>query len=170
MAQGWAGFSEEELRRLKQSKDPFEPQRRLPAKKGRQQLQRERALHAQSQGLGLQHGAAAAPPEQLPPTPKPSFRHQPSFPSSPAPPSTLVLPPGTGDGKSQGLESQDPDLGPTDSHEGSRNAEVHPSKPDCTLETKKVELQERSRWEVLQQEQKLMEEKNKHLEELRQRP
>ncbi|KAM7235156.1 hypothetical protein CapIbe_013976 [Capra ibex] len=158
MAQGWAGFSEEELRRLKQTKDPFEPQRRLPGKKSRQQLQRERALQEQSQKFGLQDGSTSLPPEQLLSAPKQRFNTQ--RPSSSLPtPLTLTSP--VGDGKPQGTESQQKELGLKNSHEVHKNAEVLPPKPDCQLEKKKVELQEKSRWEVLQQEQRLMEEKNK---------
>ncbi|XP_020729829.2 RAB6-interacting golgin isoform X1 [Odocoileus virginianus] len=158
MAQGWAGFSEEELRRLKQTKDPFEPQRRLLGKKSRQQLQRERALQEQSQKFGLQDGSASLPPEQLLSAPKQRFNTQRPCSSAPTP---LTLSSPVGDGKPQGTESQQKELGLKNSHEVHKNAEVLPPKPDCQLEKKKVELQEKSRWEVLQQEQRLMEEKNK---------
>ncbi|XP_033711119.1 RAB6-interacting golgin isoform X2 [Tursiops truncatus] len=159
MARGWAGFSEEELRRLKQTKDPFEPQRRLlPVQKSRQQLQREKALQEQSQKLGLQDGSTSLPPEQLLSAPKQRFNTQRPCSSPPTPP-TLTSP--VGDGKPQGIQSQPGELGLKNSHEGHKNAEVLPPKPDCKLEKKKVELQEKSRWEVLQQEQRLMEEKNK---------
>ncbi|XP_050639960.1 RAB6-interacting golgin isoform X1 [Macaca thibetana thibetana] len=161
MAQGWAGFSEEELRRLKQTKDPFEPQRRLPAKKSRQQLQREKALIEQSQKLGLQVGSTSLLPEQLLSAPKQRVNVQkPPF-SSPALPSHFPLTSPVGDGQPQGLESQPKELGLENSHDGHNNIEILPPKPDCKLEKKKVELQEKSRWEVLQQEQRLMEEKNK---------
>ncbi|XP_070332490.1 LOW QUALITY PROTEIN: RAB6-interacting golgin-like [Odocoileus virginianus] len=159
MAQGWAGFSEEELRLLKQTKDPFEPQRRLLGKKSRQQLQRERALQEQSQKFGLQDGSASLPPEQLLSAPKQRFNTQRSCSSAPTP---LTLSSPVGDGKPQGTESQQKELGLKNSHEVHKNAEVLPPKPDCQLEKKKGELlQEKSRWEVLQQEQRLMEEKNK---------
>ncbi|XP_054979406.1 RAB6-interacting golgin isoform X2 [Sorex araneus] len=162
MAQGWAGFSEEELRRLKQRKDPFEPQRRLPAKRDRQQLPRERAPSAQNERhLGVQHGGGAALPEQLPPAPKQNLCPQPPHSPPPVPASTPALPASTGDGNAQDRGARGPDLGPTNSHEGPGSAEVRPPQPDGKLETKKVELQEKSRWEVLQQEQRLMEEKNK---------
>lgn len=160
MAQGWAGFSEEELRRLKQNKDPFEPQRRLPMKKSRQQLQREKALQEQSQKLGLHDGSTSLPPEQLLSAPKQKLNTQkPRCP--PTPPSPLVLTSPVGDGKPHGTESQPRELGLQNSHDGHKSAEVLPPKPDGKLEKKKVELQEKSRWEVLQQEQRLMEEKNK---------
>ncbi|XP_002809849.2 RAB6-interacting golgin isoform X1 [Pongo abelii] len=161
MAQGWAGFSEEELRRLKQTKDPFEPQRRLPAKKSRQQLQREKALVEQSQKLGLQDGSTSLLPEQLLSAPKQRVNVQkPPF-SSPTLPSRYTLTSPVGDGQPQGIECQPKELGLENSHDGHNNVEILPLKPDCKLEKKKVELQEKSRWEVLQQEQRLMEEKNK---------
>uniref|UniRef100_F7GQY5 RAB6-interacting golgin n=3 Tax=Callithrix jacchus TaxID=9483 RepID=F7GQY5_CALJA len=160
MAQGWAGFSEEELRRLKQTKDPFEPQRRLPAKKSRQQLQREKALVEQSQKLGLQDGSTSLLPEQLLSAPKQRVNLQKSPFSSPALPSHFILTSPVNDGQPQGIESQPKELRIENSHDHN-NADILPLKPDCKLEKKKVELQEKSRWEVLQQEQRLMEEKNK---------
>ncbi|KAL1769648.1 RAB6-interacting golgin [Sigmodon hispidus] len=160
MAQDWAGFSEEELRRLKQNKDLFEPQRRHPVKKTRQQLQREKALLEQSQKLGLQDGSASLPPEQLLSTPKQRLvNHKPC--SSPAVSSPLPVTSPTGNGKPPGIESQPQEPGLQNSHGGHRNAEVLTAKPDCKVEKRKMELQEKSRWEVLQQEQRLMEEKNK---------
>ncbi|XP_054443766.1 RAB6-interacting golgin [Pteronotus mesoamericanus] len=159
MAQGWAGFSEEELRRMKQTKDPFEPQRRPPVKKSRQQLQREKALQEQSQKLGLQEGSTALPPEQLLSAPHQRIKNQKPHFSPLAAPSPLTPTSPIGDGKSQGMESQPQELGLENSHDGHRSAEVLP--PNSKLEKKKVELQEKSRWEVLQQEQRLMEEKNK---------
>ncbi|XP_013970672.1 RAB6-interacting golgin isoform X1 [Canis lupus familiaris] len=161
MARGWAGFSEEELRRLRQTKDPFEPQRRLPVKKSRQQLQREKALQEQSQKLGLQEGSTSVPPEQLLSTPKPSFNSPKPHSSPPVPPSPLTLTSPVGNGKPQGIESQPRELGFENSHDSHKNTEVLPPEPDCKMEKKKVELQEKSHWEVLQQEQRLMEEKNK---------
>lgn len=169
MARGWAGFSEEELRRLKQTKDPFDPQWRLPVKKSRQQLQREKALQEQSQKLGLQDGSTSLLPEQLLSAPKQRFNSQkPNL--SPPTPSSLTSTSPIGDGKPEDIESQPRELALENSHDGHKNAEVLPPKPDCKLEKKKVELQEKSRWEVLQQEQRLMEEKNKHLKEPRRRP
>ncbi|XP_004865300.1 RAB6-interacting golgin isoform X1 [Heterocephalus glaber] len=160
MAQGWAGFSEEELRRLKQNKDSFEPPRRLPVKKTRQQLQREKALQEQSQKLGLQDGSTSLPPELMLSAPKPRINTQkPHF--SPTCPSPLALTSPVGDGKLTDTESQPREAGLENSYDGPENFEVLPPKPDCKLEKKKVELQEKSRWEVLQQEQRLMEEKNK---------
>nr|XP_038946710.1 RAB6-interacting golgin isoform X1 [Rattus norvegicus] len=142
-------------------KNPFEPQRRLPVKKTRQQLQREKALLEQSQKLGLQDGSASLLPEQLLSTPKQRASSQKPPPSSPAVPSPLTLTSSTGDGELHGGESQLQEPGLENSHHGSRSAEIQTPKPDCKVEKKKMELQEKSRWEVLQQEQRLMEEKNK---------
>ncbi|KAM7054173.1 RAB6-interacting golgin isoform 2-T2 [Molossus nigricans] len=161
MAQGWAGFSEEELRRLKQSKDPFEPQRRPPVKKSRQQLQREKALQEQSQKLGLRDGSTRLPPEQQLSAPQQRFHHQEAPPHALAAPGSLTLTAPVGDGNPQGTERHPRELGLENSRDGHMSAEVVPPRPDCKLEKKKVELQEKSRWEVLQQEQRLMEEKNK---------
>ncbi|XP_058166090.1 RAB6-interacting golgin [Dasypus novemcinctus] len=160
MARGWAGFSEEELRRLKQTKDPFEAQRR-PVKKSRQQLQREKALQEQSQKLGLQDGSTSLPPEQLVSTPNQRFNSQKRHSTPPTPPSPLKITSSLGDGKQEGIESPPRELGLEDSHDIRKKVEALPSKTDCKLEKKKMELQEKSRWEVLQQEQRLMEEKNK---------
>ncbi|XP_061238563.1 RAB6-interacting golgin isoform X2 [Bos javanicus] len=146
MAQGWAGFSEEELRRLKQTKDPFEPQRRLPGKKSRQQLQRERALQEQSQKFGLQDGPTSLPPEQLLSAPKQRFNTQRPYSSPPTP---LILTSPVGDGKPQGTESQQKELGLKNSHEVHKNAEVLPLKADCQLEKKKVELSKRTQAETM---------------------
>lgn len=117
--------------------DPFEPQRRLPGKKSRQQLQRERALQEQSQKFGLQDGSTSLPPEQLLSAPKQRFNTQRPY-SSPPTPLTLTSP--VGDGKPQGTESQQKELGLKNSHEVHKNAEVLPLKADCQLEKKKVEL------------------------------
>ncbi|XP_007935891.1 RAB6-interacting golgin [Orycteropus afer afer] len=161
MAQGWAGFSEEELRRLKQTKDPFVPQRCRPVNKSRQQLQREKALQEQSQKLRLQDGSTSLPPEQLLSATEQRLNTQKPHPSFPAPPITVTSP--IGDRKQQVAESQPREQGLENSHDGNshKKAEVLPPKPDCKLEKKKMELQEKSRWELLQQEQRLMEEKNK---------
>lgn len=140
MAQRWAGFSEEELRRLKQNKDPIEPQRRGPVKKSRQQLQREKALQEQSQKLGLQDGSISLPPDQLLSAPKQKFNNQKPHSSTPVSPSSLSLTSPTGDGKPQSGENQPEELGFQNSHDGHKSTEVLPPKPDCKLGKKKVEL------------------------------
>ncbi|XP_038613833.1 RAB6-interacting golgin isoform X2 [Tachyglossus aculeatus] len=154
MARAWAGFSEEELRKLRQHQDPPEPpdrQRHRPVHKSRQQLQREKALR-QQQKFGLQDEPTAVPPEQLLSAPQ-------QKPGPQQPPTSPPLPPDGEPGHRTGNHRRDPGLeNSRDSHE--KVEDVIP-KPNCTLEKKKVELQEKSHWEVLQQEQRLMEEKNK---------
>lgn len=120
--------------------DPFEPQRRPPMKKSRQQLQREKVLQEQSQKLGLQDGSVRLSPEQLLSAPQQRFNHQkPEF-SSPAAPNPLTLNCPVGNGKPQDAESQPRELGLENSRDGHISAEVVPLKPDCKLEKKKVEL------------------------------
>ncbi|XP_066857603.1 RAB6-interacting golgin isoform X2 [Anser cygnoides] len=155
----WAGFSQEELRRLRglrpDSSEPLEQQRRpQPANKNRKQLQREKALQQQCQKLGLQGGAVSVPPEQLLSVPK----HQPGHPQQPAPPPHC---PSVADQKQRNGREQQKELTPADPCNGSDSAQNLPAKPNTKVEKKKVELQEKSRWEILQQEQRLIEEKNK---------
>ncbi|NXP89904.1 GORAB protein, partial [Passerina amoena] len=115
--------------------------------KTRKQLQREKALQQQSQRLGLQGGAASVTPEQLLSAPqgKPGDPQQPG----PAP----------GDER----DSRERQEGGTAAEpcNGRDSAQPRPAKPGSQGERKKVELQEKSRWEILQQEQRLIEEKNK---------
>ncbi|XP_030809766.1 RAB6-interacting golgin isoform X2 [Camarhynchus parvulus] len=159
MAEAWAGFSQEELRRLRgQRPDLYEPspsagQQQQPrpqaVPKTRKQLQREKALQQQSQRLGLQGGAASVTPEQLlsAPQAKPGDPQQPG----PAP----------GDERQRDSREQQEGGTAAESCNGSDSAQPRPAKPSSQVERKKVELQEKSRWEILQQEQRLIEEKNK---------
>ncbi|XP_051854925.1 RAB6-interacting golgin isoform X1 [Antechinus flavipes] len=152
MAQGWAGFSEEELRRLRQNKDPFEPAdrpKRHPVNKSRQQLQREKVLQQQSQKLRLQDGTSVLP-EQLLSAPKQK--------SDPSP--ALFTSPGNNE-KHQSIGNQQKKAGLENFYNDDKKDETITPKPNCKLEKKKVELQEKSHWEILQEEQRLMEEKNK---------
>ncbi|NXO22264.1 GORAB protein, partial [Cisticola juncidis] len=113
--------------------------------KTRKQLQREKALQQQSQRLGLQGGAASVTPEQLlsAPQPKPCQPQQ-------AP----------GDQRQRDSKERQEGERPAESCNGRDGAQPRPAKPNGA-ERKKVELQEKSRWEILQQEQRLIEEKNK---------
>ncbi|XP_038000613.1 RAB6-interacting golgin isoform X2 [Motacilla alba alba] len=158
MAEAWAGFSQEELRRLRgQRPDLYEPSAPPPppqprpqaVPKTRKQLQREKALQQQSQRLGLQGGAASVTPEQLlsAPQPKPCDPQQPG----PAP----------GGERQRDSREQQEGVTPAESCNGRDSAQPRPTKPTSQVERKKVELQEKSRWEILQQEQRLIEEKNK---------
>ncbi|XP_041276106.1 RAB6-interacting golgin isoform X1 [Onychostruthus taczanowskii] len=160
MAEAWAGFSQEELRRLRgQRPDLYEPsppqQQQQPPRpqavpKTRKQLQREKALQQQSQRLGLQGGAASVTPEQLLSAPQP----KPCEPQQPAP--------AAGDERQRdSREQQQQGVTAAESCNGRDSAQPRPTKPNSQAERKKVELQEKSRWEILQQEQRLIEEKNK---------
>ncbi|NWU35530.1 GORAB protein, partial [Hylia prasina] len=117
--------------------------------KTRKQLEREKALQQQSQRLGLQGGAASVTPEQLlsAPPPKPCHPQQPG--------------PAAGDQRQRDSQEQQEGVTPAESWNGRDSAQPRPTKPDSQVERKKVELQEKSRWEILQQEQRLIEEKNK---------
>ncbi|XP_075566985.1 RAB6-interacting golgin isoform X1 [Pelecanus crispus] len=159
MAEAWAGFSQEELRRLRGQRpdlyEPSEQQYHAPTvNKSRKQTQREKALQQQCQKLGLQGGAASVPPEQLLSVPK----HKPGHPQQPVPP---PHPPSAEDQRESDNRGQQKEVTPVDPCNGSDNAQTRPAKPNSKVEKKKVALQEKSRWEILQQEQRLIEEKNK---------
>ncbi|XP_054142148.1 RAB6-interacting golgin [Melozone crissalis] len=160
MAEAWAGFSQEELRRLRgQRPDLYEPsphpqQQQQPPRpqavpKTRQQLQREKALQQQSQRLGLQGGAASVTPGQLL--------------SAPQARAGDPQQPGAAPGGERQRDSREQQEGGTaaESCNGRDSGQPCPAKPGSHVERKKVELQEKSRWEILQQEQRLIEEKNK---------
>ncbi|NXO54376.1 GORAB protein, partial [Aramus guarauna] len=158
-AGAWFGFSQEELRRLQgQRPDLYEPseQQHRPhiVNKSRKQSQREKAFQQQCQKLGLQGGAASVPPEQLLSIPK----HKPCHPQQPVPP---PQPPSGGDQRQSDHQDQQKEVTLVEPCNGSGNTQTRPAKPNPKVEKKKVELQEKSRWEILQQEQRLIEEKNK---------
>ncbi|XP_008944496.1 PREDICTED: RAB6-interacting golgin, partial [Merops nubicus] len=134
--------------------EPLEPQHRPhTVKKSQKQLQREKALQQQCQKLGLQGGAASVPPEQLLSVPK----QKPCHLQEPGPPPH----PASADQRQSDNQDQQKEVTAVDPGNGSNNAQICPAKPNSKAEKKKVELQEKSRWEILQQEQRLMEEKNK---------
>uniref|UniRef100_A0A8C5J3D6 RAB6-interacting golgin n=1 Tax=Junco hyemalis TaxID=40217 RepID=A0A8C5J3D6_JUNHY len=153
MAEAWAGFSQEELRRLRGQRPGTDrtppPPRPQAVPKTRQQLQREKALQQQSQRLGLQGGAASVTPEQLLSAPR-GTAGEPQQPRA-AP------------GCERQRDSREQQEGGTaaESCNGTDSGQPCPAKPGSHVERKKVELQEKSRWEILQQEQRLIEEKNK---------
>ncbi|NXE70051.1 GORAB protein, partial [Calcarius ornatus] len=117
--------------------------------KPRKQLQREKALQQQSQRLGLQGGAASVTPEQLLSAPQP----RPGDPQQPGP--------APGDERQRDSREQQEGGTAAESCNGRDSGQPRPAKPGSQVERKKVELQEKSRWEILQQEQRLIEEKNK---------
>uniref|UniRef100_A0A8C6YS55 RAB6-interacting golgin n=1 Tax=Nothoprocta perdicaria TaxID=30464 RepID=A0A8C6YS55_NOTPE len=141
--------SEESLRRRGRG------ERGTPTSKSRKQLQREKALQEQCQKLPVQDGAASALPEQLLSVPQ----HKPGHPQQPAaaPPRA----PSEGDQRQHSSQEQPKELRLGDPCNGSENAQNLPEQSNLKAEKKKVELQEKSRWEILQQEQRLIEEKNK---------
>lgn len=143
---GWAGFSEEELRKMQQQGSAMPAaaaargRKPVPANRSRQQLQRERALQ-----VAAQRNAGAAslclPPEQQlakPPPPPPPAKDD----SEPQP----TAPPAAADRHT-----------PTDV----RPAPAEESAGVKELEIPEVALREKTRLEQLQQEQKTMEERNK---------
>ncbi|XP_060088569.1 RAB6-interacting golgin [Heteronotia binoei] len=166
MAGDWAGFSEQELRKL-QGKRPEPPEpppeqhRRPPSvNKSRQQQQRKKAVQQLHDRLELQDGALLAPPEQRLSAPKlTSSSPRTSVPSAHCPSireqhdaKNQEVPPGLEKPGHSGLEK---------SSNGDEEIQNHSAETSRDLARKKMELKEKSRWEVLQQEQKLMEEKNK---------
>ncbi|XP_054836586.1 RAB6-interacting golgin isoform X1 [Eublepharis macularius] len=166
MAGDWAGFSEQELRRLQgkppEPSDPRPEQQHRPASvnKSRQKLQRKKAVQQLCDKLGVQDGAVLAPPEQRLSAPKlVSSSPQTSGPLSQSP-SVREQHVTSNQWDQPGLEkSCNGEL--EKSCNGDERNQNRSAEPSHNLTRKKVELQEKSRWEVLQQEQKLMEEKNK---------
>uniref|UniRef100_A0A3Q2QA40 RAB6-interacting golgin n=1 Tax=Fundulus heteroclitus TaxID=8078 RepID=A0A3Q2QA40_FUNHE len=135
---GWAGFSDEELRRI-QHKDPAAPRGRKPpaASRSRQKMQREKALQ-------LAGPQSLLPGQQLS-----------------KPPLTLEAPDRTG-APAAGEEKlqKAADMKPNENHAPAveEEEEVPVVKE---LEKQEVEMREKTRLEQLQQEQKEMEERNK---------
>ncbi|XP_038650497.1 RAB6-interacting golgin isoform X2 [Scyliorhinus canicula] len=162
---GWAGFSDEELTRIKQLKDPLISEKpgklkRTPStNKSRQQLQREQALQQlQSQRTTQQNQAALNLQDQQLSKPKmrpPQVTEPPSPKLEPKQALQVTEKQPTETGVSHQAETNKP--GPKASYifQDSSVQEL------STEQIKGVELRERSRLEQLQLEQRLMEEKNK---------
>ncbi|XP_007569429.1 RAB6-interacting golgin [Poecilia latipinna] len=143
---GWAGFSEEELRRIQQKDSagpPAAPRGRKPptSSRSRQQMQRERALQlAGSQTL--------LPGQQLS-TPPLTMESQP-------PDQTGA--PGAGQDKQQKPANMKQNKEDLPKAEEEKKEEVPVVKE---LEKQEVEMREKTRLEQLQHEQKVIEERNK---------
>ncbi|KAG7487568.1 hypothetical protein MATL_G00025000 [Megalops atlanticus] len=143
---GWAGFSDEELRRLQQKDQNTagvvgRGRKTAPTNRSRQQLQRERVLQLASQKQ--QDGAVPILPEQ-----------QLAKPKAQAPrPTQEQEPPGSTSSHQQEA------VAVTQSVVAS--TETVPVPMATELETQEVELREKTRLEQLQQEQRIIEEKNK---------
>ncbi|XP_061094902.1 RAB6-interacting golgin [Conger conger] len=140
---GWSGFSEEDLRKMHQ-KEPVSSSGRgrkpAPTNRSRQQLQRERALYQAAQ---QRDASAQLPPEQQ--LAKPAVR----TPNQTAP---KITP----ENKSEKRQLQEPVVV---NHHSVPIPE--PTIMAKELEKQEVELREKTRLELLQQEQRMMEEKNK---------
>ncbi|XP_022063239.1 RAB6-interacting golgin [Acanthochromis polyacanthus] len=145
----WAGFSDEELRRMHQ-KDPAVPagatrgRKPVSANRSRQQLQREKALQLAAQ-KSAGAGSPVLPPEQQ--LTKPPQKEEPE----PTTESAAT----TDEGK---VQQKPAETKPDENHEPVAD-EGHP--PVQELEKQAVELREKTRLEQLQQERKLIEENNK---------
>lgn len=146
---GWAGFSDEELRKLQQ-KDQAESsafgrgRKPAPTNRSRQQLQRERALQlAAQQKVGT--ATTVLPPEQQLTMRPPKNVPQPAAPAA-APATTPEVP-----------KAKEGNL--TVNHEPATIEDLTPVVKE--LEKQEVELREKTRLEHLQQEQKMIEERNK---------
>ncbi|XP_037326328.2 RAB6-interacting golgin [Pungitius pungitius] len=140
---GWAGFSEEELRKMQQQGSAMPAaaaargRKPVPANRSRQQLQRERALQISAQKNGA--GSLCLPTEQQLSKPPPAKEDPEPQPAAP------------------------PTAAAADRH---RPTEMKPAPAEETpvvkeLEKPEVALREKTRLEQLQQEQKTMEERNK---------
>ncbi|XP_036378322.1 RAB6-interacting golgin [Megalops cyprinoides] len=141
---GWAGFSDEELRRLQQKEQTTagvvgRGRKTAPTNRSRQQLQRERVLQLASQKQ--QDGAVPILPEQ-----------QLAKPKAQAPRTTQEPPGSTSSHQQEPVAVSQPVVATT---------ETSPVPMAKELETQEVELREKTRLEQLQQEQRIIEEKNK---------
>ncbi|XP_058495324.1 RAB6-interacting golgin [Solea solea] len=146
---GWAGFSDDELRRLQQKESAglaaaARGRKPASANRSRQQLQRERALHLASQ-KNIVDGGHVLPPEQQLTKPPPKEEPRPAAPAR-APAVRLDAQPKICEVK------------PSKDHQPAAEEQTPLVKE---LEKQEVELREKTRLEQLQQEQKTMEENNK---------
>ncbi|XP_077188368.1 RAB6-interacting golgin [Paroedura picta] len=167
MAGDWAGFSEQELRTLQGRRGPelSEPPCDLQhhpslANQSRQQQQRKKAGQQRRNRPEAQDGAVLPPPEQRLSAPKLT----PSSPQTSVPPVQCPSIREQCSARSQGVQpglEKPGHAGPRKPSNGDERIQNHSAEPSHDPVRKKMELQEKSRWEVLQQEQKLMEEKNK---------
>ncbi|KAF4070966.1 hypothetical protein AMELA_G00279540 [Ameiurus melas] len=142
----WAGFSEEELRRMQQKDESVgaafgRGRRSAPTNRSRQQLQREKALQMAAKHKAALSDSAISPEQQLQPATQPA--------ACPTNPDKVPK---------QESQQAEPEAGPLDS-EGPPSAVKE-------LDKQKVELREKTRLQHLQWEQRVMEEKNKRTKAL----
>lgn len=154
----WAGFSDEELRRLQQKGEINDPavraalgrgRRSAPTNRSRQQLQRERALQLATK-QNDDHGSPLPPNQQL----------KPPSPLSPSPSQTVQSKP-----SSPRSEEPIPSEPGEVNHESDPQLE-RPIESVKELDKLEVELREKTRLQHLQWEQRVMEEKNKRIKAL----
>ncbi|MCJ8743522.1 hypothetical protein PDJAM_G00094920 [Pangasius djambal] len=152
----WAGFSEEELRRIQQKGEANESavasvgrgRRSAPTNRSRQQLQREKALHMAAKQKAALGDSALSPEQQLQPAPVPPPAPPPAPPHQTTPDKV----------PKQELQQEEPGSVPLDSED--------PPTAVKELDKQEVELREKTRLQHLQWEQRMMEEKNKRTKAL----
>ncbi|XP_019965694.2 RAB6-interacting golgin [Paralichthys olivaceus] len=150
---GWAGFSDEELRRMQLndsagSAGAARGRKPAPANRTRQQLLRERALQLAAQ-KATGAGSSGLPPEQQ--LTKPPPKEQPP----------AVAPAGAPAGAPAVRQEAQPKSSEVKQIENHQPTAEEQTPAVKELEKQEVELREKSRLEQLQQEQKVMEEGNK---------
>ncbi|XP_035276910.1 RAB6-interacting golgin-like [Anguilla anguilla] len=149
---GWAGFSDEELRRMQQKgpADEVVPsvsghgRRPAPTNRSRQQMQMERALKTTAR----KHVSGSLPPDQRLAKPEEHASNE-VPPAPPVPEATEAVQETTQDDRKTLILKTEPEPEPD-------SAPVPKE-----LEKQEVELREKTRLELLQQEQRMMEEMNK---------
>ncbi|XP_014193934.1 RAB6-interacting golgin isoform X2 [Haplochromis burtoni] len=146
---GWAGFSDEELRRIQQkdstvSAPPVRGRKPASGNRSRQQLQRERALQSAAQKNVGAESLVLSREQQLT---KPSPREEPK-PTAPATTPTVK----------QEVQ-QKPAIMKHNENDQPTTEEETPVVKE--LDKQEIELREKTRLEQLQQEQKIIEERNK---------
>lgn len=161
---GWAGFSDEEVTRMKQLKDPLISEKaeklgRTPStNKSRQQLQRERALNQHSHRTNGQNEVPFILPEQQLSKTKMNLPKATELPAS-----ELGPKPNVEEANKQLTTTEESCKKETDNPGAKASCIFQDStiKELSTVQIKGMELRERSRLEQLQLEQRVMEEKNK---------
>ncbi|KAK3516749.1 hypothetical protein QTP70_022540 [Hemibagrus guttatus] len=148
----WAGFSEEELRRIQQKGEPNESiaaslgrgRRSAATNRSRQQLQREKALQMAAKNKATPGDSLLSPEQQLQPAPLPA-----------PPPASCQA---------------NPDKIPKHDVQQAESDPVKLTSEDPAvvkeLDKQEVELREKTRLQQLQWEQRMMEEKNKRTKAL----
>ncbi|TSN30224.1 RAB6-interacting golgin [Bagarius yarrelli] len=147
----WAGFSDEELRRMQQKEHSESVtssigrgRRSTATNRSRQQLQREKALQMAAKNKAALSESPLSPEQQLQPPSPPPLQASPPISSSQTNPEKVPK---------QDLQEQDPDY-------------RDPTAAVKELEKQEVELREKTRLQHLQWEQRMMEEKNKRTKAL----